>query len=234
MEIKIMAFSLNKYDIPAEIKKEIMEMYSNESDAMESQIKDLSKKMKSFSDYEDLKTKTANYEAEIEKIKNESKEQLLNTKKQYAYDNAIKSSNVSNDKLVRKLLSLDELEYDDENGSFKDFETKLKSISEEYGISIGEQKPTTTETKQENKETNLFKSIMKSPDLPTTTKTTMPIEKKSEEMSLVEQLANSARERNEKIIQANVPKLNPSNNSTFINSFMKPQVQSIASGKKSK
>ena len=95
MEIKIMAFSLNKYDIPAEIKKEIMEMYSNESDAMESQIKDLSKKMKSFSDYEDLKTKSANFEAEIEKIKNESKEQLLNTKKQYAYDNAIKSSNVS-------------------------------------------------------------------------------------------------------------------------------------------
>lgn len=229
-----MAFSLNKYDIPAEIKKEIMEMYSNESDAMESQIKDLSKKMKSFSDYEDLKTKTANYEAEIEKIKNESKEQLLNTKKQYAYDNAIKSSNVSNDKLVRKLLSLDELEYDDENGSFKDFETKLKSISEEYGISIGEQKPTSTETKTETKETNIFKSIMKSPDLPTTTKTTMPIEKKSAEMSLVEQLANSARERNEKIIQANVPKLNPSNNSTFINSFMKPQVQSIESGKKSK
>ena len=229
-----MAFSLNKYDIPAEIKKEIMEMYSNESDAMESQIKDLSKKMKSFSDYEDLKTKTANYEAEIEKIKNESKEQLLNTKKQYAYDNAIKSSNVSNDKLVRKLLSLDELEYDDENGSFKDFETKLKSISEEYGISIGEQKPTPTETKTETKENNIFQSILKSPDLPTTTKTTMPIEKKSEEMSLVEQLANSARERNEKIIQANVPKLNPSNNSTFINSFMKPQVQSIASGKKSK
>ena len=229
-----MAFSLNKYDIPAEIKKEIMEMYSTESDAMESQIKDLSKKMKSFSDYEDLKTKTANYEAEIEKIKNESKEQLLNTKKQYAYDNAIKSSNVSNDKLVRKLLSLDELEYDDENGSFKDFETKLKSISEEYGISIGEQKPTSTETKTETKQTDIFKSIIKGPDLPTTTTASQPIKQKSAEMSLVEQLANSARERNEKIIQANVPKLNPSNNSTFINSFMKPQVQSIASGKKSK
>lgn len=229
-----MAFSLNKYDIPAEIKKEIMEMYSNESDAMETQIKDLSKKMKSFSDYEELKTKSANFEAEIEKIKTESKQQLLNTKKQYAYDNAIKSSNVSNDKLVRKLLSLDELEYDEENGSFKDFETKLKSISEEYGISIGEQKPTSTETKTENKETNIFQSIMKSPDLPTTTKTTMPIEKKSAEMSLVEQLANSARERNEKIIQANVPKLNPSNNNTFINSFTKPQGMPIQSGKKSK
>lgn len=229
-----MAFSLNKYDIPAEIKKEIMEMYSNESDAMESQIKDLSKKMKSFSDYEDLKTKSANYEAEIEKIKNESKEQLLNIKKQYAYDNAIKSSNVSNDKLVRKLLSLDELEYDDENGSFKDFETKLKSISEEYGISIGEQKPTSTETKTETKQTDIFKSIIKGPDLPTTTTASQPINQKSAEMSLVEQLANSARERNEKIIQANVPKINPSNNSTFINSFMKPQVQSIASGKKSK
>jgi len=229
-----MAFSLNKYDIPAEIKKEIMEMYSNESDAMETQIKDLSKKMKSFSDYEDLKVKSANFEAEIEKIKTESKQQLLNTKKQYAYDNAIKSSNVSNDKLVRKLLSLDELEYDEENGSFKDFETKLKSISEEYGISIGEQKPTSTETKTENKETNIFQSIMKSPDLPTTTKTTMPIEKKSAEMSLVEQLANSARERNEKIIQANVPKLNPSNNNTFINSFTKPQGMPIQSGKKSK
>lgn len=229
-----MAFSLNKYDIPAEIKKEIMEMYSNESDAMETQIKDLSKKMKSFSDYEDLKVKSANFEAEIEKIKTESKQQLLNTKKQYAYDNAIKSSNVSNDKLVRKLLSLDELEYDEENGSFKDFETKLKSISEEYGISIGEQKPTSTETKTENKETSIFQSIMKSPDLPTTTKTTMPIEKKSAEMSLVEQLANSARERNEKIIQANVPKLNPSNNNTFINSFTKPQGMPIQSGKKSK
>lgn len=233
-----MAFSLNKYDIPAEIKKEIMEMYSTESDAMESQIKDLSKKMKSFSDYEELKTKTANYEAEIEKIKNESKEQLLNTKKQYAYDNAIKSSNVSNDKLVRKLLSLDELEYDEDNGSFKDFETKLKSISEEYGISIGEQKPTSTETKTETKtsvkENDIFKSIIKGPDLPTTTTVSQPIKQKSAEMSLVEQLANSARERNEKIIQANVPKLNPSNNSTFINSFMKPQVQSIASGKKSK
>ena len=229
-----MAFSLNKYDIPAEIKKEIMEMYSTESDAMESQIKDLSKKMKSFSDYEELKAKSANFDAEIEKIKTESKQQLLNTKKQYAYDNAIKSSNVSNDKLVRKLLSLDELEYDEENNSFKDFETKLKSISEEYGISIGEQKPTSTETKTENKETNIFQSIMKSPDLPTTTKTTMPIEKKSAEMSLVEQLANSARERNEKIIQANVPKLNPSNNSTFINSFTKPQGMPIQSGKKSK
>lgn len=229
-----MAFSLNKYDIPAEIKKEIMEMYSNESDAMETQIKDLSKKMKSFSDYEDLKVKSANFEAEIEKIKTESKQQLLNTKKQYAYDNAIKSSNVSNDKLVRKLLSLDELEYDEENGSFKDFETKLKSISEEYGISIGEQKPTSTETKTETKENNIFQSIMKSPDLPTTTKTTMPIEKKSAEMSLVEQLANSARERNEKIIQANVPKLNPSNNNTFINSFTKPQGMPIQSGKKSK
>lgn len=229
-----MAFSLNKYDIPAEIKKEIMEMYSNESDAMETQIKDLSKKMKSFSDYEDLKVKSANFEAEIEKIKTESKQQLLNTKKQYAYDNAIKSSNVSNDKLVRKLLSLDELEYDEDNGSFKDFETKLKSISEEYGISIGEQKPTSTETKTETKENNIFQSIMKSPDLPTTTKTTMPIEKKSAEMSLVEQLANSARERNEKIIQANVPKLNPSNNNTFINSFTKPQGMPIQSGKKSK
>lgn len=229
-----MAFSLNKYDIPAEIKKEIMEMYSNESDAMETQIKDLSKKMKSFSDYEDLKVKSANFEAEIEKIKTESKQQLLNTKKQYAYDNAIKSSNVSNDKLVRKLLSLDELEYDEENGSFKDFETKLKSISEEYGISIGEQKPTSTETKTETKENNIFQSILKSPDLPTTTKTTMPIEKKSAEMSLVEQLANSARERNEKIIQANVPKLNPSNNNTFINSFTKPQGMPIQSGKKSK
>lgn len=230
-----MAFSLNKYDIPAEIKKEIMEMFSNESDAMESQIKDLSKKMKSFSDYEELKTKSANFDAEIEKIKTESKEQLLNTKKQYAYDNAIKSSNVSNDKLVRKLLSLDELEYDDDKGSFKDFETKLKSISEEYGISIGEQKPTSTETKPENKETNIFQSIMKSPDLPTTTKTAIPVEQKSKELSLVEELALAAKVRNERAIQANSEKINPANNTaSFINSFQKPQGMPIQSTKKSK
>lgn len=230
-----MAFSLNKYDIPAEIKKEIMEMFSTESDAMESQIKDLSKKMKSFSDYEELKTKSANFEAEIEKIKNESKQQLLNTKKQYAYDNAIKSSNVSNDKLVRKLLSLDELEYDEDNGSFKDFETKLKSISEEYGISIGEQKPTSTETKTETKETNIFQSIMKSPDLPTTTKTAMPVEQKSKELSLVEELALAAKVRNERAIQANSEKINPANNNaSFINAFNKPQGMPIPSAKKSK
>lgn len=219
-----MAFSLNKYDIPAEIKKEIMEMYSNESDAMETQIKDLSKKMKSFSDYEDLKAKASNFDAEIEKIKTESKQQLLTTKKQYAYDNAIKSSNVSNDKLVRKLLSLDELEYDEDKGSFKDFETKLKSISEEYGISIGEQKPAPTETKTETKENNIFQSIMKSPDLPTTTKTSMPIEQKSKELSFVEELALAAKVRNEKAIQANSEKINPANNNAvFINSFIKPQ-----------
>lgn len=187
-----MAFSLKKYDIPEEIKKEIMDMYATESEGYDVQIKDLNKKVKQFADYDELKTKVTTYETDMEKIKSESKQELLNVKKQFAYNSAIKSANVSNDKLVSKLLSLDELTYDEEKGEFTDFSDKLKNVCDEYGITIDS--ATKTDVKTETKSA----PVIKSPDMPSSTKVTATVEKKSAELSFVEKLAQQKREENER------------------------------------
>ena len=227
-----MAFSLKKYDIPDEIKKEIMEMYSTETEAYDVQIKDLNKKNKQYADYEELKTKVSTYESEIEKIKNDSKSELLTYKKQTAFDIAMKNANVSNDKLVRKLLSMDELTFDEEKASFSDFSDKLKIVCDEYGISI-ESDTKTTETKTEtktDKTENIFSSLLKAPDLPTTQSTANPVSKKDEEFSFVESLALQAKERNEKNAQL-AGRITPKGNVDFINSFLKGPPQTGKKGK---
>ena len=235
-----MAFSLKKYDIPEEIKKEIMEMYASDTEAYDAQIKELNKKSKQFADYDELKSKVSTYETEIEKIKNESKAEILNTKKQFAFDSAIKSSNVSNEKLVKKLISLDELNYDDEKGSFTDFSDKLKNICDEYGISIESTNSTTTkptetktEAKSEPKTNDIFKSIMKSPEMPTNAKPALPpSENKSQELSFVEKLALETKERNERNAQlsSKVTSGNDKNNA-FINAFVKNASNQVKKGK---
>ena len=227
-----MPFSLKKYDIPDEIKKEIMEMYSTETEAYDVQIKDLNKKNKQYADYEELKTKVSTYESEIEKIKNDSKSELLNYKKQTAFDIAIKNANVSNDKLVRKLLSMDELTFDEEKSSFSDFSDKLKTVCDEYGISI-ESDTKTTETKTEtktDKSENIFSSLFKAPDLPSTQSTANPVNKKDEEFSFVESLALQAKERNEKNAQL-AGRMTQKGNVDFINSFLKGSPQTGKKGK---
>lgn len=230
-----MAFSLNKYDIPADVKKEIMEMYASESEAYDVQIKDLNKKVKQFSDYDEIKTKVSTYELEIEKIKTESKQEILNTKKQYAFDNAIKSSKVSNEKLVKKLIALDELEYDEENSSFKDFDTKLKGICDEYGISITidekvSNPPAPTETKTDTKTSSILSSIIKSPEIPTNTKVIQPTEKKSPELSFVEKLAIETKERNERNAQV-LTKTENKGGANFINAFLNKSTIPTKKGK---
>ena len=223
-----MAFSLKKYDIPEEIKKEIMEMYSTETEAYDVQIKDLNKKNKQYADYEELKTKVSTYESEIEKIKNDSKSELLTYKKQTAFDIAMKNANVSNDKLVRKLLSMDELTFDEEKSSFSDFSDKLKIVCDEYGISI-ESDTKTTQTKT-GKSENIFSSLLKAPDLPPTQSTANPVNKKDEEVSFVESLALQAKERNEKNAQL-AGRMAPKGNVDFINSFLKGPPQTGKKGK---
>lgn len=230
-----MPFSLNKFDIPADIKKDIMDMYASETEAYDVQIKDLNKKVKQFADYDEIKTKVSTYESEIEKIKTESKQEILNTKKQYAFDNAIKSSKVSNEKLVKKLMSLDELEYDDENGSFKDFDAKLKGICDEYGISItANETPANTtaqpETKTDTKTSSILSSIIKGPEIPVNTKVTQPTEKKSTELSFVEKLALETKERNERNAKL-LAKTENKGGANFINAFLNKSTIPTKKGK---
>lgn len=142
-----MAFSLKKFDIPEETKKEIMEMYSSETDGYDTQLKELTKRVKTMGDYDTIKTKVTEYEAQIATLKETSSKEVMKIKKEYAYNEAIKKANVSNDKLVKKLLNIDELNFDDAKGEFVDFDTHLKTLCDEYGIEVN--KTSATESTQQ-------------------------------------------------------------------------------------
>ena len=163
-------------DIPEEVKNKILTLSRNDDSAYEAQIKNLTKQAKAYSDYDDIKEKLSTASAEKAQFETKIKEM----KKGYALDKQLNSANLGNEKLVRKLLDTNSLNYDEATGSFTDLADKVKTICEEYGITStktdGTPKPTPTIT---------------STPSPTTVKKETPTEETDVALSLAKKLGEA-------------------------------------------
>lgn len=186
---------LSGIEISDEAKAKILALSKQEDSAYETQIRNLNKQAKNYSDYDDLKAKLG--EAEKEKVAHS--EQIQKIKRDFALEKQLSSVKVSNEKLVRKLLDTNSLTWDETTGTFTDLADKVGAICDEYGISKDAAPIAPT-----------VKTTIQTPPNPTNVKKEGAIEVPEMAMTLAKKLGADRAKKDQAVLAANEAKKNKS------------------------